>query len=241
MPNNRHNVQARRQAFAVHLLTASGSVLALLALVAAGEHRFVAMFWWLGAALAVDGIDGPLARKLQVVTCLPNWSGARLDNVIDYLTFVVIPAYALHASGMIEAPVSMVLAALIVLSSAIYYADTGMKTTDNFFSGFPVAWNMLVFTLFVVQPGAGFATAVVLISVVFTFLPVKFLHPVRVVRLRKLNLGVIAIWSVLGAIALSRAFDSPNWLVWGMAASGLYLYGIGAILQMFPTLGARNT
>ncbi|HET7412593.1 MAG TPA: phosphatidylcholine/phosphatidylserine synthase [Pararhizobium sp.] len=230
---------AEIRAFSVHILTASGSFLAFLALVAAAEHRFGAMWWWLGAALLVDGIDGPIARKLKVKEVLPNWSGIMLDNVIDYVTYVLIPAFALYESGMIGVPMSFVAAGLIVMSSAIYYADTGMKTEENFFSGFPVAWNMVVFTLFVVQPTEEVAFAVILISVILTFLPIDFLHPVRVARLRPLNLTIFGIWSVLSIAALFMNFESPRWLVWAVVASGAYLYCIGAVLQLFPRLGRR--
>jgi len=230
---------AEIRAFSVHILTASGSFLAFLALVAAAEHRFVPMWWWLGAALLVDGIDGPIARKVNVQAVLPNWSGVMLDNVIDYVTYVLLPAFALYESGMIGVPMSFIAAGLIVMSSAIYYADTGMKTAENFFSGFPVAWNMVVFTLFVVKPSQDVAFAVILISVLLTFLPIDFLHPVRVTRLRALNLAVFAVWAVLGVAALLMNFESPGWLVWGVVVSGLYLYCIGAVLQLFPQLGRR--
>lgn len=225
---------AEIRAFSVHILTASGSFLAFLALVAAAEHRFVPMFWWLGAALLVDGIDGPIARKVDVQAVLPNWSGVMLDNVIDYVTYVLLPAFALYESGMIGVPMSFIAAGLIVMSSAIYYADTGMKTAENFFSGFPVAWNMVVFTLFVVKPTQDVAFAVILISVLLTFLPIDFVHPVRVVRLRALNLAVFAVWATFGIVALFLDFQSPPWLVWGVVGSGLYLYFIGAVLQMMP-------
>ena len=143
--------QAR--AFSVHLLTASGSFLAFLSLVAASEQRWTAMFWWLGLALFVDGIDGPIARKLEVKEILPTWSGELLDNIIDYVTYVLIPAFALYQRGFMGEGLSFLSAAIIVVSSAIYYADTGMKTKENFFKGFPVVWNMVVFTLFVIEPG----------------------------------------------------------------------------------------
>lgn len=228
---------AELRAFSVHVLTASGAFLAFIALVAAGDHHFEAMFWWLGASLFVDGIDGPIARKLDVQAVLPNWSGIMLDNVIDYVTYVLIPAYALTESGIIGVPLSFAAAGLMVISSAIYYADTRMKTADCFFSGFPVAWNMVVFALFVVNPGQYVAMTAIIISVILTFLPINFLHPVRVVRLRPLNLGVFAVWSVFGVIALIRGFDSPAWLVWGVVASSLYLYFIGAVLQFVPNSG----
>lgn len=225
------------------MLTASGAFLAFLALVAAGEHNFEAMFWWLAASLLVDGIDGPIARRLDVQAVLPNWSGTMLDNVIDYVTYVLIPAYALYQSGMIGEPMSFAAAGLIVISSAIYYADTGMKTDDCFFSGFPVAWNMVVLALFVINPGQAATIAVILISVILTFFPINFLHPVRVVRLRPFNLAVFAIWSLLGVIALFRDFNSPHWLIWGMIAASIYLYCIGGVLQFIaaPEHSGNNT
>lgn len=228
---------AEIRAFSVHILTASGSFLAFLGVVAAAEQRFVDMFWWLGLALLVDGIDGPIARKVRVKEVLPNWSGDTLDNIIDYVTYVLLPAFALYQSGMIGEPWSFVAAGLIVVSSAIYYADMGMKTDEYFFSGFPVVWNMLVLTLFVIDASATTALITVLFSVVLTFLPVHFLHPVRVKRLRWLNLAVFFAWCGFGGYALLLHFQSPAWVVWGMIVSGIYLYVIGGVMQLLPNLG----
>ncbi|SOE18813.1 phosphatidylcholine synthase [Hoeflea halophila] len=232
---------AEIRAFSVHILTASGSFMAFLALVAAAESRFVDMWWWLAVAMLIDGIDGPIARKLKVKEVLPNWSGVMLDNVIDYVTYVLIPAFALYQSGMIGEPLSFVAAGLIVVSSAIYYADMGMKTDENFFLGFPVAWNMLVYTLFVVNASEAVAFAIVLAAVFMTFLPINFLHPVRVVRLRWLNLTMFGIWSVLSAFALLLRFDSPEWLMWAVMLTSGYLFVIGGIMQLFPAIGRRTT
>ncbi|CAD7029007.1 phosphatidylcholine synthase [Pseudorhizobium endolithicum] len=237
--NYRKVPYAEIRAFSVHLLTASGSFLAFLGVVAAAESRFVDMWWWLGLALFVDGVDGPIARKVQVKEVLPNWSGDTLDNIIDYVTYVLLPAFALYQSGMIGEPWSFVAAGMIVVSSAIYYADTGMKTDEYFFSGFPVVWNMVIFTLFVIQASEVTAFIVVSISVFLTFLPINFLHPVRVQRLRPLNLGIFLLWCALSGYSLLLHFRSPDWLVYGVVASGLYLYFIGAILQLFPSLGRR--
>lgn len=230
---------AEMRAFSVHILTASGSFLAFLGVVAASEGSFEAMFWWLGLALLVDGIDGPIARKVKVKEVLPNWSGDTLDNIIDYVTYVLLPAFALYKSGMIGEPWSFVAAGMIVVSSAIYYADMGMKTEENFFSGFPVVWNMIVFTLFVMDASATTALAVVTVSVILTFLPINFLHPVRVKRLRPLNLGVFLLWSAIGVYALLMRFVVPQWALVLFVASGIYLYCIGAVLQFLPALGRR--
>ena len=230
--------QAR--AFSVHLLTASGSFLAFLSLVAASEERWTAMFWWLGLALFVDGIDGPIARKLEVKEILPTWSGDMLDNIIDYVTYVLIPAFALYQRGFMGEGLSFLSAAIIVVSSAIYYADTGMKTKENFFKGFPVVWNMIVFTLFVIQPGEYVSFAVVVVAGIMTFLPVNFLHPVRVIRLRPVNLSVFFLWCALGAIALFQAMDASPYVKIGIAASSIYLFVIGAVMQIFPDLGKKK-
>lgn len=228
---------AEIRAFSVHILTASGSFLAFLGVVAAADKNFTSMFWWLGLALLVDGIDGPIARKVRVKEVLPNWSGDTLDNIIDYVTYVLLPAFALYQSGMIGQPWSFVAAGMIVVSSAIYYADTGMKTEEYFFSGFPVVWNMVIFSLFVIDASATTAMTVVVISVLLTFLPINFLHPVRVKRLRILNLGVFFVWSALGIYALLMDFSTPYFVQIPFIATGVYLYVIGGILQIFPALG----
>jgi len=230
--------QAR--AFSVHLLTASGSFLAFLSLVAASEQRWTAMFWWLGLALFVDGIDGPIARKLQVKEVLPTWSGELLDNIIDYVTYVLIPAFALYQRGFMGEGLSFLSAAIIVVSSAVYYADTGMKTKENFFKGFPVVWNMVVFTLFVIEPGEYISFAVVLVAGLLTFVPLHFLHPVRVKRLRNLNLPVFFAWCGFGAVALVQNMEAHAAVRVGVAATGVYLFCIGAVMQFFPNLGRRE-
>jgi phosphatidylcholine synthase len=228
------------KAFSVHLLTASGSFLAFLSLVAASEERWAAMFFWLGMALFVDGIDGPIARKLHVKEVLPTWSGDLLDNIIDYVTYVLLPAFALYQSGFMGEGLSFLSAAIIVVSSAIYYADTGMKTKENFFKGFPVTWNMIVFTLFVLQTSEYLSFAIVVISAILSFLPVHFLHPVRVRRLRSLNLTVFFIWCGLGLVALLQDMNAHAWVRAGIGVTSIYLFFIGAVMQIFPNLGARE-
>jgi phosphatidylcholine synthase len=230
--------QAR--AFSVHLLTASGSFLAFLSLVSAAEKQWTAMFLWLGLALFVDGIDGPIARKLEVKEVLPTWSGEMLDNIIDYVTYVLIPAFALYQSGFMGEGLSFLSAAIIVVSSAIYYADTGMKTKENFFKGFPVVWNMVVFTLFVIHPGEWISFGIVVIAAILSFAPVNFLHPVRVKRLRPLNLGIFLVWCVLGVVALLQQMDSSQIVRIGVGIAGVYLFVIGGIMQLFPKLGLKK-
>lgn len=230
----------KAKAFSVHLLTASGSFLAFLSLVAASEERWTAMFLWLGLALFVDGIDGPLARKLEVKYVLPNWSGELLDNIIDYVTYVLIPAFALYQSGFMGHGLSFLSGAIIVISSAIYYADIGMKTKENFFKGFPVVWNMVVFTLFIVGPGEWVAFGVVVVSAFLSFMPLNFLHPVRVVRMRNLNLAMFFLWCGFGVVGILYQMDAPLWVRIAVSVTGAYLYCIGIIMQIFPNLGLKK-
>lgn len=197
------------------------------------------MFWWLGLALFVDGIDGPIARKLEVKEILPTWSGELLDNIIDYVTYVLIPAFALYQSGFMGEGLSFLSGAIIVVSSAIYYADTGMKTKENFFKGFPVVWNMVVFTLFVIEPGQWVSFGVVVVAGILTFVPMNFLHPVRVVRLRNINLPMTLIWCAFGTAALLQQMHASEWIKIGIAISGLYLFFIGGVMQFFPKLGGK--
>ena len=232
------------RAFSVHLLTASGSFFAFLSLVAASQSHWVPMFCWLGIALLVDGIDGPIARRLQVQLVLPTWSGELLDNVLDYVTYVLIPAFALWKGPLLPESQAFFAGVVIVVSSAIYYADTSMKTKENFFKGFPVVWNMVVFGLFVLAPPPAITLATVCLSAIISFLPINFLHPVRVERLRFLNLSCFFAWCIFAAFALFYGFkvelwQVPLWVKGGLMVTSFYLYCIGGILQLFPTLGQK--
>ena len=233
MPSVTRNVLV---AFGIHVLTASGAFFAFLALVSAAALDFTTMFFWLGVALFIDGIDGPMARKIDIKAVLPNWSGAMIDSIVDYATFCLIPAFALYQSGFLQETTSGLAAALIVVTSAIYYADTRMKTRDNCFKGFPVCWNMLIFTLFVIQPNWYIALGMVILSAVLTFVPILFVHPVRVGTWRPLTLTMFAIWSICGLVAIFYDLNAPTWAVVGISITGLYLYCIAFVLQALGKL-----
>ena len=215
------------RAFAVHILTASGTACALLALVAASHGAFVAMFLWLGLALVLDGIDGPLARRFRVQELLPRWSGDTLDLVVDFLTYVFIPAYVVVASGLFPEWLAIGLGIVIVVVGALYFCDTSMKMDGNYFRGFPALWNVIAFYLLLLKPSPWIGAALILIFAVLTFVPFRFVHPVRVTRLRTLTLGVLAAWSILAAFALYYNLAPPLWMQVALAAIGLYFLGIG--------------
>ncbi len=227
--NARRNSKQRGLAFSVHLLTASGVVFGLLALLAAHERNFTLMFVWLGIALMVDGIDGPLARKLKVREVLPAWSGETLDLVVDYLNYVMVPAYALVLSGLLQLPLAVLAGGAIALTSALYFADTRMKTEDAFFRGFPAVWNVVVFYLLIARLPEPITLAIVLAFCAATFAPVPFVHPFRVQRLRWLTLSLLAAWVALAAAALAYDLSPPGHVWTGLVVIGSYFLGAGLI------------
>ena len=214
-------------AFGVHIFTASGAALALFALLAAIEHKWGLMFLLLGIALFVDGVDGMMARRLDVAERLPRWSGDVLDLVVDFLTYVFIPAFVVVASGLLPAWLSITCAIAIIISGALYFADTNMKTKDNYFLGFPAVWNVPAFYLLLLRPDPWVAAAVILLLAATTFLPVPFVHPFRVRRLRVVTVSLLAIWSVLASIALWRDMMPGPWITAGLCAIALYFLGAG--------------
>ena len=145
-------MKTRPAAFAVHLLTGSGAALALMALVAATQADWRLMFGWLGIALIVDGIDGPLARRVDIKRNAANWDGVLLDLVVDYLTYVFIPAYALIYSDLLPSPWGLIAALTVALTGVVYFADVRMKAEDNSFVGFPAVFQMPLLVFLVFQP-----------------------------------------------------------------------------------------
>jgi phosphatidylcholine synthase len=218
---------ARVRPFLVHIFTACGAACALLALLAAARADFVTMFVWLAVALFIDGIDGTLARKFHVAEILPRWSGDALDLVVDFTTYVFVPAFALATSGLLPAPAAVPLAIAIVVTSALYFADEQMKTADNYFRGFPALWNAVAFHLFVLKLPPWVAAAAVAVLIVLTFMPLRVLHPFRVPHLRVVNLLALAVWCALGIYALMTALDSGPIVAWSLAAVGVYFLTVG--------------
>lgn len=220
-------MSARLAAASVHLLTASGAVIALLALLAANDGDWRMMFVWLGIALVVDAVDGPLARYVKVQSVLPRFSGEYLDLIIDYLTYVVIPAFALTQSDLLPEAFRLPAASAILLSSLFHVANVHSKTEEGYFVGFPAVWNIVLLYLFALGLAPWVALGVVVACVVLTFVPILAVHPFRVARLRVLTCLVTALWAVGAAAAVAEAFPSPAWVQAVLIATALYLAGVG--------------
>jgi phosphatidylcholine synthase len=203
-------------------------------LLEAVREHWAAMFAWLGVALLVDALDGPMARRFNVAGLLPNWSGDALDLVVDFTTYVFVPAYAISASGFLPAPIAVTLGIAVAVSGALYFADRRMKTTDNHFRGFPTLWNAAAFYLFLLRPSPLIASAMVAFLVVATFLPIHVIHPVRVERWRSLNLAVVAVWGVLVLYTLWRNFDVSWPITSALCVIALYIVAGDALTKLFP-------
>jgi phosphatidylcholine synthase len=220
-PPARRTVRAR--AFAVHMLTALGAGFGLMALLEAVRGHWPAMFAWLGVALVVDALDGPLARRLRIGEVLPNWSGDTLDLVVDFTTYVFVPAYAIAASGFLVPHLAPFLGIAVVVSGALYFADQRMKTDDNHFRGFPTLWNVAAFYLFLLRPSPWTASLAILFLVIATFLPIHVMHPVRVQRFRLLNLALVVVGCGLAAFAVARNFEVPGAVTVVLCLIALYV------------------
>jgi len=224
----------RLRAFSVHLLTATGAIFAMLALLAAVEGNYPLMFVWLVVAFVVDGIDGPLARKFDVQTHAPRVDGVLLDLIIDYLTYVFIPAYALFAQGLLPGWMGWTALLVITFGSAIYFADTRMKTDDYSFEGFPGCWNMVVVVLFALEPPPALSLVMIFALTAAMFLPLKFVHPTRTKRWRPLTLGIATLWVICAAWAALNGFDKQSWAGWLLAGASVYLLLAGIAQQVLP-------
>lgn len=229
---------ARAAAFSVHIFTALGAGVALIALLEAVREHWAAMFWWLGVALVIDAVDGPLARRLDVARVQPNWSGEVLDLVVDFVTYVFVPGYAITASGLLLPLAAPLLGAGIAVSGALYFSDRRMKAADNHFRGFPGLWNIAAFYLFLLHLPPALSSLGVAILIVLTFVPFNVVHPIRVVRLRWLTLSLIGVWAVLVMVALTDDFHASLPVTAGLCAIAVYIVGCDAAIRLVRSLNA---
>ena len=219
----------RALAFSVHVLTACGAALALLALLAATRGDWPAMFLWLGVALVVDAIDGPLARAANVRGVLPQWSGETLDLVVDYTTYVFVPAYAVAAGGVMPDGWAIAAAAVIAVSGTLYFAKGEMKTADNFFRGFPAVWNLVVFYLLLLRPAPLVCVATVALFAVLTFVPIRFVHPFRVRYLRAPTVALLTLWAALALAAVRQGLSPEPWIAAALCLIAVYFFVVGLL------------
>jgi len=219
----------RIRAFTVHIFTATGAALALLAMILATGGHWAAMFLCLGLALVVDGADGPLARSFDVQKLLPRWSGDTLDLVVDFTTYVFVPAYAISASGLLPQWLAIPAGIVVVISGALYFSDREMKTKDNYFHGFPAVWNLTAFYLYLLEPPEWVAAIAVVVLAALSFAPIKFLHPLRVQHWRMLNIVLLALWAVLAFVAVVEDLSPGIYITLPLSLIAIYFFAVGLL------------
>lgn len=217
-------------AWGVHILTASGAVLAVLALlsVLAGQQK--AALGWLVACQLIDGLDGPLARWLNVKERAARIDGVTLDLVVDYLPYVLIPAVYLHLFQLLPSRWSLMGVAAVLFSSLYCFARTDMKATDNAFVGFPALWNAVLFVMIGLGTGPFTNLAMVVVFSLLTFTDVRFAHPVRVRLWRPVTLAAVSALLAAVGVLIVLLPDRPLWLRWVLVVSVAEYLLVSAVL-----------
>ncbi len=195
-------------AWSVHLLTACGAATGLLALVAAGDDRFKTAFCWLALAAIIDAVDGPLARRFAVSRHLPAIDGALLDNLVDYLTYVVVPALILQR--LLPSQVGTWTAAIVCVVSAFQFSHVDAKTENRFFRGFPSYWNVLAIYAWLFDWKPAITLTWVATCCVLVFVPIRYVYPSRTAEWRLLTLSLAVVWGamLLGVLAATDGASS---------------------------------
>jgi phosphatidylcholine synthase len=219
-------------AWGVHLLTASGAPAGILAIVAIERGQAALAFWWMGYTLAVDAIDGTLARAVGVKRVLPYYDGTRLDDIVDYFTYAIVPAVFLIHMDVLPASAAVPVAMCPVVASAYGFCRTDAKTADHFFTGFPSYWNVVAFYLYGLGwPPVVNAAIVVLLSI-GVFVPIRYVYPSRTPTLRGLTIALGVLWAFLLLYILARLDTQPRSLVLFSLAYPVYYVVLSLVLHL---------
>ena len=211
---------SKAPSYLVHVFTALGVVFGFLALLATVDGKIPEAFLWLAFALFVDGVDGTLARAVNVNQNTPEIDGAILDNIIDYLNYVVVPVFIFYSLGMAPEQYLLLSCIAILLVSCFTFINTNIKTDDFYFSGFPAIWNIVVLYFYILESSEFTNFIFVILFCVLTFIPFKYVHPFRVVEFRKITLMITSIWMITTTILLfdlsfsNPIFTSANFIIW---------------------------
>jgi len=227
-------------AWSVHLFTATGAVWGFLTLLAIWESNFKLAIVYILVAMFVDGFDGTLARLFHVREYAQGVDGGLMDNIIDYLNYVVVAALLLiRVPNLLPVGFEMAGAVSILLTSAYQFTQTDAKTDNNsyFFKGFPSVWNFLVVYMMLLELNPWINFAALVICNILVFIPVKYLYPTRNTRMRRFTLGFTYIYGALGVWALLQYPNVPDWVA---PASSIYVL-FYALMSFFPKIGTPKS
>jgi phosphatidylcholine synthase len=201
------------RAWCVHLYTASGAVIALLAILAIERHDFAQAFWLMALAVIVDATDGTFARLARVKELIPFFDGDRLEDIIDYLNYVTVPVLLMLRAGLLPPQDAVWLAALPLIASAYGFCQKEAKTADHYFLGFPSYWNIVAFYLYVLRTPAWANAFTVVFFSIMVFVPIKYIYPSRSPRFRFLTNLLGALWGIALFILMYQLPDPSRALV----------------------------
>ncbi len=230
-------------AWLVHLYTALGAVIGLYAILAIDEGNLRLAFFLMAATVVIDASDGALARAARVKDLIPGFDGALLDNIVDYLNYVIVPCLLLLRANLLPAQDALWLATLPVLASAYGFCQRDAKTADHFFSGFPSYWNIVVFYFHALASPPWINGFTVILLSILVFVPLRFIYPSRAPRFRMSVNLLGALWGVTVLYMIHRLPDPPRWLLLASLLFPAYYTGLSLWLEMkrVMTQGNANT
>ncbi len=220
-------------AWSVHLFTATGAVWGFLALRAVFAHEWKLAIVWMAVAMFVDGFDGILARWTDVKTYASGLDGALLDNILDYLNYVVVSALFLVEAELLPAGLALPCAVAILLTSAYQFTQVDAKTdttNEYFFKGFPDYWNVVVIYMLIMGLNPWINFVLLAAFNILVFVPIKYIYPTRTTRLKKLTLALSYLYGALGVIGIILYPNVPMWIIY--ASFGYIAYYVG--LSLWP-------
>jgi len=222
-------------AWGVHLLTASSAPAGVLAILAAERGHAATSMGWMAYTLAVDSIDGTLARAVGVKQVLPFFDGTRLDDIVDYFTYVIVPALFVLRFDLLPPALAVPVALCPVLASAYGFCRTDAKTADHYFTGFPSYWNIVAFYLYTLGWPRALNAAVVLVFSLGVFVPIRYLYPSRTPVLRPLTVGLGLAWAAAVLWSLAHLAAVSRTLVVVSLAYPVYYVGLSLALHVRRT------
>ncbi len=219
-------------AVAVHAYTASGALLGWLALRSALDHDPRSAFLWLSLALVVDATDGFAARAVDVKRHAAWIDGARLDDIVDYLTYVFVPLVILWEQQLLGGPSGLIAVAAVLIASGLGFSNLSAKTADHFFTGWPSYWNIVAVYVVAFRWSQAVTTALLVGLAVLVFVPVRYIYPSRTPTLIVPTIALGAIWAVQMLLIIWWLPSVPAWLLWSSLIYPAYYTALSLWLNM---------
>ena len=228
-------------AWTAHLYTALGAVAGLFALICIADREWRAAFAAMGVAIAIDATDGTLARALRVRDRIPQFDGALLDNVVDYLTYVAAPALLmLRASILPRGPIGFAIAASVMVASGYGFCRVDAKTPDHYFRGFPSYWNIVALYLFCLGLAPALNGVIVALLAVMVFVPIDYIYPSRTTAMRPLTLTLAAVWAIATAVVIATLPAFSRVALYTSLAFVVYYFVMSFVLYADPARRAAH-